>query len=84
MIKLQRVEDRETIFHENREFTLVAWTWTMTISGPALGVGWRYHQPRRVESTDGGTSVYDHVFLARTVAALVLIVSALIRRRENE
>ena len=85
MIRLQRVEARESLRHNGRSFSLVSWTWMVGLGGPGVGLGWRYQHPVRIESESSSTPVYDYLFLARIAAALgLLAITTLMRRSPHD
>ena len=81
MIRIHRIEGRESVSHAHRQFTLVSWTWTVRIGRPTVGVGWRYHHPQRVELDGRVIPILDHVFLVRVGAALVLAAVSMLMWR---
>lgn len=80
---IQVTEGRESIVHAGRHFTLVSKTWTIGVAGPGFGLGWSYHHPHRIESSDGSAPIHDYLLFARLAAALLFIAATLIGRKER-
>ena len=79
MIRVERAEAEEFLQHAGRSFTLVSSTWTVALTTPRLAIGWRYHQPRRVESGLESASIHDHLMMVRVTAVLIFSVTFVAR-----